>query len=105
MHLLFVRLNELRESWEWFLEEFANCILEITSLSIMSDRNPSILAAVRTVFPKIHHRYCMVHLAKNLVHDVRSRAGVGFFWGSARATSLHSFNEYVEDVGSSSVKL
>ncbi|WOL11085.1 hypothetical protein Cni_G19846 [Canna indica] len=84
---------ERRESWEWFLEEFVNCVPEFRSFSIMSDRNLSILAVIRIVFLEAHHGYCMVHLAKNLVHDDRSRTGAGFFWGAARATSLHTFNE------------
>ncbi|WOL13418.1 hypothetical protein Cni_G22188 [Canna indica] len=87
---------EKRDTWEWFLDEFAHCIPSFRDLSIMSDRNSGILAVVRKVFPKASHGYCMVHLAKNLIHDVKINVGCPLFWYAARATTEHNFNKCMQ---------
>ncbi|WOL19278.1 hypothetical protein Cni_G28076 [Canna indica] len=51
---------------------------------------------VRKVFPEAAHGYCMVHLAKNLIHDVKTNVGCPLFWSAARATTEHTFNEYMQ---------
>ncbi|WOK98760.1 hypothetical protein Cni_G07472 [Canna indica] len=89
---------EKTETWEWFLNELFRCIPGYRGLSIMSDRNPCIIAAVRNVFPDAAHWYCMVHLAKNLVHDVRSKDVMSLFWAAARSTTEHSFNECMQKI-------
>ncbi|WOL01225.1 hypothetical protein Cni_G09939 [Canna indica] len=86
------------KSWEWFLDELFRCIPGYRGLSIMSDRNLGIIAAVRNVFPNAAHGYCMVHLVKNLVHDVRSKDVVPLFWAAARSTTKHSFNECMQKI-------
>ncbi|WOL00915.1 hypothetical protein Cni_G09628 [Canna indica] len=80
------------ETREWFLDELYRCIPGYRGLSIMSDRNPDIIAAMRNVFLDAAHGYCMVHLAKNLVDDVHSKDVVPLFWAAARSTTEHSFN-------------
>ncbi|WOL05212.1 hypothetical protein Cni_G13939 [Canna indica] len=62
----------------------------------MSDRNPSILAAMRKIFSEAAHGYCMVHLAKNLIHYVKTNVGCPLSWSAARATTEHTFNECMQ---------
>ncbi|WOL01427.1 hypothetical protein Cni_G10143 [Canna indica] len=86
------------ETWEWFLDELLRCFSGFRELSIMSDRNLGIIVAVRNIFLDAAHEYCMVHLAKNLVHDVRSKDVVPLFWAVARSTTEHSFNECMQKI-------
>ena len=56
--------GETEDNWEWFMEN----VKEITrnvEITIISDRNPGIITAVRNVFGSERHAYCYRHVKEN----------------------------------------
>ncbi|WOL10574.1 hypothetical protein Cni_G19333 [Canna indica] len=51
---------------------------------------------MRKVFPEAAHGYYMVHLAKNLIHDMKINVSCPLFWSAATATTEHTFNECMQ---------
>ncbi|CAA7048597.1 unnamed protein product [Microthlaspi erraticum] len=58
--------GEKNDSWIWFFEKLKTIIPDSSELVFMSDRNPSLLTVVATVYPIAHHGYCIWHLSQNV---------------------------------------
>ncbi|WVZ53462.1 hypothetical protein U9M48_004401 [Paspalum notatum var. saurae] len=71
--------NENTDSWYWFLERVkAQVVCSRSNVCLISDRHAGILEAIDkfqhgsgaspAIWPDVHHRWCMRHLAANF-HD------------------------------------
>ncbi|XP_056846882.1 uncharacterized protein LOC130497765 isoform X2 [Raphanus sativus] len=57
---------EDEESWTWFLMKLERILADSPKLAIISDRAVCIGTAVKRVYPRANHGYCIVHLARNV---------------------------------------
>lgn len=60
---------ENTDNWSWFLKLLDNCSIqgiEEVKLSLVSDRQKGLKAAVRDVFPGKVHAYCAHHIRGNV---------------------------------------
>ncbi|KAL0738162.1 hypothetical protein Bca4012_014372 [Brassica carinata] len=58
--------TEDEEAWTWFLQKLERILGDSPRLAIISDRATCIATAVKRVYPRAHHGYCIVHLARNV---------------------------------------
>ncbi|XP_030969820.1 uncharacterized protein LOC115990099 [Quercus lobata] len=59
--------QENKDSWTWFLEQFADDIGRPNELNLVfiSDRQKGLLLAMETLFPTVEHRYCVKYIYNN----------------------------------------
>jgi len=67
--------GENDQSWIWFMEQLKLAITDVPGLVFLSDRNISLIKAVRLVFPKAEHGYCIWHLSQNVKGHVHNNEG------------------------------
>ncbi|KAL9840729.1 putative transposase, MuDR, plant, Zinc finger, SWIM-type, MULE transposase [Arabidopsis thaliana] len=53
-------------SWEWFFEKLKTVVPDTSELVFMTDRNASLIKAIRNVYTAAHHGYCIWHLSQNV---------------------------------------
>ena len=60
--------RECTANWQWFFENFQSAykLLKNDNLTIVSDKDKVILAAVQVVFPNAKHGRCLKHFADNI---------------------------------------
>jgi len=101
--------NESEEAWTWFLQEAeASCLGDFfrkADMTVISDRDKGLAAAVKKVFPEAWHRYCLVHILRNIIAWTKKmnqkHGGTGIvpmklFWQAALAKNVRSFNKAME---------
>ncbi|RHZ60058.1 hypothetical protein Glove_359g38 [Diversispora epigaea] len=66
--------DERSESYEWLLHCYLEAC-EITPLTFVTDADPTMIAAVSTVFPRTHHMQCLFNLYQNIFKNLRSKLG------------------------------
>ena len=64
--------GENDQSWIWFMEQLKLAITDVPGLVFLSDRNRSLIKAVRLVFPEAEHGYCIWHLSQNVKGHVHN---------------------------------
>jgi transposase-like protein len=60
--------SESSDSWQWFLRFLIqhHPVLTQPGYSVISDRQKGLIQAVSALLLNAHHRYCSVHLRRNL---------------------------------------
>ena len=79
--------------WTWFLEQLKVCIGEERNLTIISDRHPGIIHAVKKVYPKAFHGYCCRHLMMNA--GIKAERFKTIFWKMCKAYTIPEFDSYL----------
>ena len=80
--------------WTWFLEQLKLCIGEDRKLTIISDRHPGIIKAVKKVYPKAFHGYCCRHLMMNA--GIKAEIMKPIFWKMCKAYTIPEFDCFLE---------
>ena len=57
--------NETTETYVWLLEQFLSVMKGKEPIAIITDSAPAMKNAIKTVFPRSHHRLCAWHLVVN----------------------------------------
>ncbi|XP_024013062.1 uncharacterized protein LOC112087270 [Eutrema salsugineum] len=63
--------GENNDNWNWFFTKLKTRIRDSSELVFVSDRNVSLINAIRDVYPQAKHGYCIYHLAQNVKKNVR----------------------------------
>nr|KAJ0206074.1 hypothetical protein LSAT_V11C500295360 [Lactuca sativa] len=86
--------TESGESWIWFLSRLKECIGDMPSLAIISDRANSIEIVIQSVFPNAYHELCCRHLLMNMRTkiDKQERTKI-LFWEDAKEYQDSDFKE------------
>ncbi|XP_074351778.1 uncharacterized protein LOC141690919 [Apium graveolens] len=65
---------ENNDSWNWFLENLKdNMKIENDgAFTFISDKQKSLINALEVVFPNVEHRFCVMHLYKNMWKEHKS---------------------------------
>ncbi|XP_016185044.1 protein FAR1-RELATED SEQUENCE 5-like [Arachis ipaensis] len=61
---------ESQESYIWVLRQFLECMQGKAPQSVITDGDPAMRIAIRTVFPDAHHRLCAWHLLRNSTANI-----------------------------------
>ncbi|XP_075473495.1 uncharacterized protein LOC142504537 [Primulina tabacum] len=97
-------------NWEWFCYQLKHVlasqyIMIFRSYIFFSDRHPGLIKAIQTVFPGIHHSYCLRHLVDNFVKQVLRRYPLHNkkHWSSglkkaAYTPSRHEFSQHIKSI-------
>ena len=91
--------SESTESWSWFIQ----CMkegglrdwLESPQMAVISDRDKGLMAAVQSKMPSAYHRWCLLHLYRNLCKAMgpRSKPHKGDFLELAKSPTSAIFWE------------
>ncbi|XP_075633372.1 uncharacterized protein LOC142605823 [Castanea sativa] len=94
--------QETKDSWIWFLEQFADDIgkLEELNLVFISDRQKGLLPAMQTLFPTVEHRYCVKHIYNNFKVNHNGMELKSVLWRCAGTTSAREFEREMEHLKS-----
>nr|KAJ0189800.1 hypothetical protein LSAT_V11C800437630 [Lactuca sativa] len=78
--------TESEESWIWFLSRLQECIGDMPSLAIISNRLNSIELAIQAVFPNAYHGLYCLHLLMNIRAKIAKQERTKIlFWDAAKA--------------------
>ncbi|KAK3031668.1 hypothetical protein RJ639_035036 [Escallonia herrerae] len=88
--------EENDENWMWFLSELHN-LLEINTenmpkLTILSDRQTSIVNGVEANFPTAFHGFCMRHLSESFRKEFNNSMLVNLLWEAANALTVGEYD-------------
>ncbi|XP_016169062.1 protein FAR1-RELATED SEQUENCE 5-like [Arachis ipaensis] len=61
---------ESQESYIWVLRQFLECMQGKAPHSVITDGDPAMRIAIRSVFPEAHHRLCAWHLLRNATVNI-----------------------------------
>ena len=61
-------------SWDWFFEKLKTVVPDTSELVFMTDRNVSLIKAIRNMYTAAHHGYCIWHLSQNVKDHAVSHA-------------------------------
>lgn len=87
-------------SWNWFFQTLKIAIKDSKELVFVSDRNASLIKAVREVYPKSTHGYCIFHLSQNVrlnVSHVNKEVVAQTFRDIAQIYTEHEFQRRYDD--------
>ncbi|KAE8233607.1 hypothetical protein CF326_g1353 [Tilletia indica] len=91
--------SESTSSWSWFIRHLKAAFprIEAPVITIVSDRDKGLLAAVDEELPDVSHAYCCYHLAANLKkhHGASTQP---LFWRCVYATSESEFNRAMDQI-------
>ncbi|XP_076914908.1 uncharacterized protein LOC143574074 [Bidens hawaiensis] len=94
--------EESSENWMWFLSELHN-LLEINTenmprLTILSDRQKSIVDGVEANFPTAFHGFCMRHLSESFRKEFNNTMIVNLLWDAANALTVMEFESKILEI-------
>ncbi|XP_071698015.1 uncharacterized protein [Rutidosis leptorrhynchoides] len=94
--------EENNDNWMWFLSELHN-LLEINTenmprLTILSDRQKSIVDGVEANFPTAFHGFCMRHLSESFRKEFNNSMLVNLLWDAASALTVMDFESKVLEI-------
>ncbi|KAL8157247.1 hypothetical protein AgCh_002087 [Apium graveolens] len=81
-------------SWDWFLELLKNDLrIENTgAITFICDKQKGLVNALENIFPESEHRFCIMHLSKNLANECIRK----LMWAAARSTTPYFFNKNMD---------
>ena len=90
-------------SWHWFLSELRQLLETNTEnmpkLTILSNREPSLVNGVEVSFPTAFHGFCIHHLAESFLKEFNSDSVVvNLFWEAAKCTTEFEFHAKVHEM-------
>lgn len=94
--------EENDDNWMWFLSELHN-LLEVNTenmprLTILSDRQKSIVDGVEANFPTAFHGFCMRHLSESFRKEFNNTMLVNLLWEAAHALTLTEFDAKILEI-------
>lgn len=94
--------EENNDNWMWFLSELHR-LLEINTenmprLTILSDRQKSIVDGVEANFPTAFHGFCMRHLSESFRKEFNNTMLVNLLWDAANALTVMEFESKVLEI-------
>lgn len=91
--------EENDESWMWFLSELHKLLDTNTEnmprLTILSDRQKSIVDGVESNFPTAFHGFCMLHLSESFRKEFNDSLLSELLWEAANALTVMEFDSKV----------
>ncbi|CAA7056648.1 unnamed protein product [Microthlaspi erraticum] len=94
--------SENNDSWTWFMEKLERILADSSSLTIISDRCPSIKVAKAKIYPKAHHAACIVHLARNVTARYKSKGLAKMVVSAAFQYQVGGFRKIYHDIRAAS---
>ncbi|XP_073133678.1 uncharacterized protein [Henckelia pumila] len=97
-------------NWEWFCFHLRGVlvlqhIIVFEKFTFFSDRHPSIIKAVKLLFPGSHHAYCLRHFVDNFVKQVlrsyllhNKKHWSSVFKKAAYAPSKQEFTQHINNI-------
>ncbi|XP_009144282.1 uncharacterized protein LOC103867939 [Brassica rapa] len=90
-------------SWHWFLSELRQLLETNTGnmpkLTILSNREPSLVDGVGVSFPTAFHGFCIHHLVESFIKEFNSDSVlVNLFWEAAKCTTEFEFHAKVHEM-------
>ncbi|GJU88972.1 mutator type transposase [Tanacetum coccineum] len=84
---------ESKSSWCWFLQCLGDDIdlHPNSNFTFISDRQKSIILAIKTMYPSAEHRYCLRHIHENIKQGWCGQAYKDLLWRAASATNVRDF--------------
>lgn len=70
--------SESLDSWKWFCQAIKSWHPRLSQCTFVSDRDKGLIGAVNVVFPGASHRWCAVHLKRNIIDRFGHAAGKRF---------------------------
>ncbi|KAL8115125.1 uncharacterized protein LOC141667100 [Apium graveolens] len=94
--------DENDDNWMWFLSELHN-LLEINTenmpkLTILSDRQKSIVDGVEANFPTAFHGFCMRHLTESFRKEFNNTVLVNLLWEAASALTVIEYEGKILEI-------
>ncbi|XP_057439852.1 protein FAR1-RELATED SEQUENCE 5-like [Lotus japonicus] len=71
--------NEKEETYVWLLHNLLDAMRGKAPVSVITDGDPAMKNAIKSVFPNAHHRLCAWHLLRNAVSNVAEPKFVQMF--------------------------
>ncbi|KAH6798618.1 MuDR family transposase [Perilla frutescens var. frutescens] len=94
--------EENDESWTWFLSELHKLLDTNTEnmprLTILSDRQKSIVDAVELNFPTAFHGFCMLHLSESFRKEFNDNILSELLWEAANALTVVEFDSKILEI-------
>lgn len=94
--------EENGDNWMWFLSELRNLLETNTEnmprLTILSDRQKSIIDAVDANFPTAFHGFCLRHLGESFRKEFNNTMIVNILWEAANALTSVEFESRINDI-------
>ncbi|XP_017256606.1 uncharacterized protein LOC108226176 [Daucus carota subsp. sativus] len=89
---------ENNDSWEWFIRLLKEDLhMENPgSYTFICDRQKGLVRALETEVPEAEHRFCVMHLYKNLWKEHKGIGVRRLLWSAARSTTPYHFNQNME---------
>nr|XP_025625100.1 uncharacterized protein LOC112717220 [Arachis hypogaea] len=91
---------ETRKNWRFFLEELHTDIGDFNENGwvFMSDQQKGLIPALQDVMPGVKHRFCCMHMWRNMNKRWKDKELKATFWQCAKATTDQEFNDAMGDV-------
>ncbi|XP_074356565.1 uncharacterized protein LOC141696302 [Apium graveolens] len=91
---------ENSESWNWFLKQVVEDlnIENDSSWTFISDRQKGLINALETIVPNAEHRFCVMHLYKNMWKEHKGIGVRMILWKAARATTEYTFKKHMDEL-------
>ncbi|KAL0217921.1 hypothetical protein RCL1_008770 [Eukaryota sp. TZLM3-RCL] len=94
---------ENKQEWLYFLENLKKCIPE-TAMILLSDRQNGLIEKVKTIFPGVHHGYCVKHLADNVSKRSHRKNLLEKVWEATRCLTQQDYEMKMADINAVSNK-
>ena len=95
--------GENTDSWGWFLACIRNRVTQRTGICVISDRHPSIMAAMTTphlgwAAPSTYHRIYMRHFVSNFITRFKDKLLKNLVCRVALASTERKFNKHMNTI-------
>src|SRR5688572_32665320 len=65
--------DETKETYQWILDCLLSATVNLAPNVSFTDADPAMVSAIHEILPSTKHNYCIWHLHKNLVKNLRGR--------------------------------
>ncbi|XP_074383321.1 uncharacterized protein LOC141724920 [Apium graveolens] len=91
---------ENSESWNWFLKQVVEDlnIENDNSWTFISDRQNDLINALENIVPNAEHRFCVMHLYRNMWKEHKGIGVRMILWKAARATTEYTFKKHMDEL-------
>lgn len=91
---------ENNDSWDWFLGLLKDDLrMDNTgSYTFISDRQKGLVNALEKQVPHAEHRFCVMHLYKNMYKEHKGIGVRKLLWCAAKSTTNYYFNKHINDM-------
>ncbi|XP_074376912.1 uncharacterized protein LOC141718430 [Apium graveolens] len=81
---------ENNDSWNWFLESLKS--------DMRIENDGGLINVLEAVFPNVEHRFCVMHLYRNMWKEHKGIGVRMYLWLAARATTDYTFNKHMQEM-------